>query len=208
MASKKWRVLIVDQLPIIRLGLSCLLEDSNFSLLIANSSLEGSIILREEKVDLLIIDFYREDRPGYAVIVDSLKSYPALNVILFTSIKESNLLYRLYEKGCSIISKSESPEAILKGIKATLIGKKFLSQELNYIKNIKENTHQSRPLQFTKQEERIVALISVGLSSDEIAHTIQLSKATVDTYRRRLLKKFQFNNIMELINYAKSIHSL
>jgi DNA-binding CsgD family transcriptional regulator len=63
-------------------------------------------------------------------------------------------------------------------------------------------------LQFTKQEEKIVALISVGLSSDEIAHTIQLSKTTVDTYRRRLLKKFQFNNIMELINYAKSIHSL
>lgn len=56
---------------------------------------------------------------------------------------------------------------------------------------------------FTKSELEVLKYLEDGLSSKLIADKINLSKNTVDTYRRRLLAKTGTYNVTELINYCK-----
>ncbi len=110
--------------------------------------------------------------------------------------------------GSSIILKSEDIRYLSEGIMSALNGQKYLSPQMSSLKNLSPKTGLVRPLHFTKQEERILALCSIGLSNKEIAYTFELAKSTVDTYKRRLIKKFKMNNIVELIHYARSNNSL
>jgi serine phosphatase RsbU (regulator of sigma subunit)/ligand-binding sensor domain-containing protein/DNA-binding CsgD family transcriptional regulator len=55
---------------------------------------------------------------------------------------------------------------------------------------------------FTDSELKVLACLKEGLSSKLIADKLNLSKNTVDTYRRRLLAKTGTYNATELINYC------
>jgi DNA-binding CsgD family transcriptional regulator len=53
-------------------------------------------------------------------------------------------------------------------------------------------------LSISDREKEIVKLLASGLSSKQIAHILHLSKHTVDTHRRNLLKKTNTQNTLEL----------
>lgn len=56
---------------------------------------------------------------------------------------------------------------------------------------------------FTKRESEIARWLRKGLSSTEIGNKIYLSKHTVDTHRRNMLKKSKSKNTVELINFCE-----
>ena len=56
--------------------------------------------------------------------------------------------------------------------------------------------------QITKREIEILDLLSRGLSSNDIAEALFISKNTVNFHRRQLLKKTSSKNIAELIGKA------
>ena len=58
---------------------------------------------------------------------------------------------------------------------------------------------------FTKRELEVIRLLAQGLSSKLIADKLNLSKDTVDTHRRKMLKKAEAYNTTELLNYCKEI---
>jgi two-component system, NarL family, response regulator EvgA len=208
MAVKKWHVLIVDQQPIVRNGIARLLEKEKCDFDFAQNGEGCSAALQEKKYDLLIIDIYARDWGCFEILEAAIKEYPSLNVILFTTITQEALLRNLYSAGCSIILKSEDTKYLAEGIKAVLNGMRYVSHSLSYLKKPDLKISDLKPLHFTRQEERILALCSIGLSSKEIAYTFELSKYTVDTYKKRLIKKFKSTNMAELIEYARSINRL
>lgn len=59
---------------------------------------------------------------------------------------------------------------------------------------------------FSQRELDIVRLIKKGLTSQQIADTIFLSKHSVDRYRKKLLEKTQCTNSPHLINYMESLN--
>jgi len=58
---------------------------------------------------------------------------------------------------------------------------------------------QNLSVDLTKREKDVLSFLLMGKSSKEIAGELYLSSHTVDTYRRRILKKFGVRNTMELI---------
>lgn len=54
----------------------------------------------------------------------------------------------------------------------------------------------------TEREQEILNLISLGLESSEIAEKLFISKHTVKTHRKNLMKKIGVNNGAELMRYA------
>lgn len=56
--------------------------------------------------------------------------------------------------------------------------------------------------QITTRELEILDLLSRGLSSSKIAEILFISRNTVDSHRRQLLRKTESKNIAELIGNA------
>lgn len=54
----------------------------------------------------------------------------------------------------------------------------------------------------TEREQEILNLISLGLESSEIAEKLFISKHTVKTHRKNLMKKIGVTNGAELMRYA------
>ena len=67
---------------------------------------------------------------------------------------------------------------------------------LNNLLNSKTNSS----LQLTKKETEIIEFLIKGYTSQDIADAIGLSKHTVDTHRRNILKKNDCSNTSELFS--------
>ena len=54
----------------------------------------------------------------------------------------------------------------------------------------------------TKREKQIVKLICDGLTSKQIGEQLSITKNTVDTHRRKILKKIDGHNLADMVKYA------
>lgn len=68
---------------------------------------------------------------------------------------------------------------------------------------VKRDVNNSNP--FTAREMELIQLLSQGLSSKIIADKLNISKDTVDTHRRKMLKKANAYNTTELLNFCSNM---
>lgn len=63
-------------------------------------------------------------------------------------------------------------------------------------------------LNVTSKERQVLALVSMGLTTKEIANELNLSHHTIETHRKNLLRKYEAKNSAELIkkNSLELIH--
>ncbi|HEY8659330.1 MAG TPA: helix-turn-helix transcriptional regulator [Hanamia sp.] len=60
---------------------------------------------------------------------------------------------------------------------------------------------QDKPL-LSKQEINVLGLVSQGFISQQIAETLAITRLTVQTHRRNMLRKTGFNNTQQLVGWA------
>ena len=60
---------------------------------------------------------------------------------------------------------------------------------------------QDKPL-LSRQEINILGLVSQGFISQQIAETLAITRLTVQTHRRNMLRKTGFNNTQQLVGWA------
>lgn len=78
-----------------------------------------------------------------------------------------------------------------------------LEQAIERFKNQNRGAFNRGMLQnfeISKREEELMGLMSMGLSSEEMAIKTQLSRHTIDTHRRNIHHKTGTRNVVELIN--------
>ncbi len=67
---------------------------------------------------------------------------------------------------------------------------------------LEDKTHASHLPQFTQREKEILFKVRDGLDSKSIAEALCISRHTVDTHRRKILRKTECKNMLELVQYA------
>lgn len=91
-------------------------------------------------------------------------------------------------------------EDIVEGMTALSKGKTyFLFSSDN---NHNETSSEKAPNLITKREKQILKLIFQEHTNPEIAELLSISRRTVDTHRKNLLKKLEVRNTAGLIRYA------
>ncbi len=58
------------------------------------------------------------------------------------------------------------------------------------------------PVAFSERETQILQLIAIGRTSKEIADELFLTIHTVDSHRRRMIKRVKAKNIFGVFNYT------
>lgn len=82
---------------------------------------------------------------------------------------------------------------------------KFLNDKNEYETLYFKNMSTSKLLDVISNRERdIIRLLVKNKTSEEIGETLFISKHTVDTHRRNILKKLHINSTIELVNYYKN----
>ena len=209
MSEKKERVVIVDDHPLFRERLSELINHELDMEVCgeAENAQQAIDLIRNTAPDLAIVDITLKGSSGLELI----KSIKALSIgvpVLVLSMHEESLYAeRALRAGATgYITKHESADNVLLAIRRVLAGEVYLSGTMTsvFLRSLTTGVKSMPRLldRLTDRELEVLELIGRGHTTHQIADTLQLGIATVDTYRARIKEKMNFRNATELQHFA------
>lgn len=210
MLTKKTRIFIVDDHPLIRDGLM-LLIGSEPDLAICGSA--GSIAealtgLGKATPDVAIIDISLKDGSGLDLLPRLESLAPGCKALIVSHHDERLYGERALRAGAmGYVNKEECDESILTAIRTVREGKRFISdrlmQRLVSTAIGKEDKAISNPVErLTDRELQVFSLIGQGVRTMDIARQLHLSRHTIDSHRENIRRKLDLKDGRELTHMA------
>jgi len=207
--ERKSRVLLVDDHPVVRLGLAQLINAASDLSVCGEASTgrEALNLWETTSPDVAVVDISLEDRNGIEVIGDMVAQRPGLPCLALSMYDETVYALRVLRAGGrGYIMKQEAPRKVLDAIRTVLSGNVYLSQEMSNRLLNHYASNSTAPLapssELSRRELEILMLIGRGQSTSEIAKNLFLSVKTVAAHRERIKEKLKLENANELLRYA------
>jgi DNA-binding NarL/FixJ family response regulator len=204
----KARVLLVDDHPIVRLGLKQLINAAPDLIVCgeASSAAEALELVRSGEPDIAIVDIALQDRSGVELIKDLLARKEGLRCLALSMYDEATYAVRvLHAGGRGYIMKQEMPKKLLAAIRQVLEGHVYISENMStrLVSHMVSGVPQrSLAARLSDRELEVLALLGQGISTKEIAERLFLSVKTIEGHRERLKEKLKLKNAAELLRYA------
>jgi DNA-binding NarL/FixJ family response regulator len=208
--TKKCRVLLVDDHPIVRQGLA-LLIDREPDLCVcgeAESAHSAFHAIATLLPDLVVLDISLSGPDGLDVLKEIRMKTANLPVLILSMHDESIYAERAMRAGANgYIMKQEATEKVLVAIRRILEGEVYLSDRLTttmvqqYVRGA--STAKSSPLlNLTDRELEVFRLIGEGHGTRQIADELHLSVKTIESYQAHIKEKLALRNARELVQHA------
>lgn len=204
---EKIRIIITDDHQLFRNGLKILLNAfQEFEVIAEASNGEEFLrILKNTPADMVLMDISMPEMDGIEATRKALKLYPGIDVIALSMYGEEEYYYKMVDAGAKgFLLKDSDISEVKEAILTVRKGGSYFSQELLYhvIQKIKHRENESKTANLSKREKEILLKICEGLSNQEIAEALFISKRTVDKHRANLLGKTNSKNTASLILFA------
>jgi DNA-binding NarL/FixJ family response regulator len=204
---EKIKIIITDDHQLFRNGLKILLNAfQEFE--VAGEASNGEEFLRLLKstpADVVLMDINMPEMDGIEATRKGLKINPGIDIIALSMYGEEEYYYKMVDAGAKgFLLKDSDISEVKEAIMTVKRGGSYFSQELLYhvIQKIKHRENESKSANLSKREKEILMKICEGLSNQEIAETLFISKRTVDKHRANLLGKTNSKNTASLILFA------
>lgn len=206
--EKKFRILIVDDHPLVRSALRDSLQREP-DLLIAGEAEDCDQALAEvakQPPDLLIIDLSLKNSDGIDLVRAVQHEYPRVRTIVLSMHDESVHAERVIRAGASgYISKQEAATRVVQAVRKVLKGEIYWSEKAaaqvasRIVSRIGGNGSPGAPMDvLSRREMQVFELIGAGANPTQIAQQLKVDLSTVDTYRARIKEKLRLKNAAEL----------
>jgi RNA polymerase sigma factor (sigma-70 family) len=214
--KKKIYVYVADDHKILIEGIIAVINtDENIE--IRGYSLSGLDVIdwfkkRDNKADVLILDITMPVLDGFEVLKYFRDNRLDQKVIVLSSYDDVKIVQEVLNLGASgYISKNNAGEHIIKAIKAVANGDQYFSDDIQdeLLKAISGQKARKGDMpedflfeSLTDREKNVLRLVSRELSTSEIAERMNISHHTVESHRKKLLKKLNVKNSVGLAMYA------
>ena len=166
---------------------------------------------KENSVDVLILDITMPILDGFEVLKYFRENKIDQKVIVLSSYDDLKIVQEVLNLGCKgYISKNNAGEHIINAIKAVANGEQYFSDDIQKMllqslsaELVPKNLTEKLLLEsLTERELDVLKLITQEHSTLEMADIMNLSRNTIETYRKSLLKKLNVKNAVGLAMYA------
>jgi DNA-binding NarL/FixJ family response regulator len=203
----KIRIIIADDHQLFRNGLKILLNSfPDFEVAGEASNGEEFLkLLKSVKADIALMDISMPEMDGIEATRKGIKMCPDISIIALSMYGEEEYYYKMVDAGAKgFLLKDSDISEVRDAILTVVKGGSYFSQELLYhvIQKIKHREHETKSANLSKREKEILLKICEGLSNQEIAEALFISKRTVDKHRANLLGKTNSKNTASLILFA------
>jgi two-component system nitrate/nitrite response regulator NarL len=207
--NEKTRVLIIDDHPLFRRGVSQLLglADSFEVVGEAASGQEGIELARRLDPDLILLDLNMKGMGGLETLGTLRDMEVDARIILITvSNAPEDLIAAIRAGSDGYILKDNEPDEILRLIEAAMHGQTAISPELTSLlasalreeRVVEQRSHAS----LTERETAILKCLAAGMSNKLIGRELDIMESTVKVHIRNLLKKLKFRSRVEAAVWA------
>ena len=197
---KKTSILLVDDHAVVRMGLSAIIN-LQADLKVCGEAENGEAAVRlaaELKPDVVVMDFSLPGMDGAEATAAVLKVSPTSKVLILTSFGTSADLARAMAAGAiGAVTKNLSNDELSSAIRDTARGIQHFSPEIR--QTLSEGTDDKA---FTKRQMEVLDSITRGLSNDDIALMLGISKSRVKQHLNEVYEKLGASNRAEAVAIA------
>jgi DNA-binding NarL/FixJ family response regulator len=204
MAHKTW---LVDDHQLFRAGFKTLLNRTG-TVTVEHELSNGAEFLElllSNRPDLVFLDISMPGMDGSEVAMKALSMYPDLRIIVLSMYGD----YEYYARMCKLgvkgyLLKSADFKEVEIAIDAVTGGNTYFSQELMQlvVKHHNDTDTTVCGAEISDREKEVLVEICNGLSSQEIADKLFISKRTVEKHRANLMEKTGCANTASLVMFA------
>lgn len=204
------KVLIADNHPIIRMGVKHVLNSaSGFEVVddVSNTT-ELFETLKETTPDVVLLEMDIPDINGIATLRKIKKDFPEVKVLMYSGQSEDVYALSTIRAGAfGYLSKASDVDYIISAIRKVHEGSMFITNELAQRLAFDEGTQKPRRFfrKLSTREVEVLKLLASGKRNKDVAIGLNLNEKTVSTYKARLMKKLNVDNMVDLLQQAKAL---
>ncbi len=210
-ATAKRRVLIVDDHPIFRNGITQLINHE-LDLHVCGeicSAAQALSAVEELKPDIIVLDISIQGTNGIELMKSVRALHPQLPALMVSMHDESIYAERALRAGArGYVMKAAPSEKVIEAIRRVLGGGLYLSEAIGgrlldtFLNGRTNNVGTSTIEQLSDREIEVFRAVGEGRGTREIARTLFLSVKTVETHRAHIKEKLQLKTAPELVRAA------
>ncbi len=209
-SARKTRIFIVDDHPIVREGLSLMMNREPDMVVCgeAEEATRALQVITSTKPDFLIVDISLAGPDGLDLLKSIRVRYPAMPVLILSMHDEAIYAERALRAGANgYIMKQEATERVLVAVRQILANKVYVSDRIanrmlqQYVKGY-VGEKGSPIAELSDRELEVFRLIGEGHSTRRIAEELHLSVKTVESYQAHIKEKLALKSGRELIQRA------
>ncbi|HKJ78213.1 MAG TPA: response regulator transcription factor [Prolixibacteraceae bacterium] len=211
MENKKIDIVVTDDHKLFRKGIAALLDDIENvdTILEAGNGVELLRLLEnnESLPNLILLDLNMPEMDGVEATQKIRELYPDLKIIILTMEDDEQLILHLINEGINgYLNKSADPDEVELAINKVMNMDYYFPEEISKLvfSNLKKFGSDDLPqrVEFSKQEKKVLQLMCRELTNVEIGEQMEISKRTVEGYRRNMISKTGVRSMAGLIVYA------
>ncbi len=204
------KVLIADNHPIVRLGIKQVIESGNDMEVIADVATTGELFDVLEKVtpDVVMLEMDIPEINGIATLRKMKQEFPNVKALMYSGQSEDVYALSTIRAGAfGYLSKTADLDYIITAVRKVSEGNMFITNELAQRLAFDEGTQKPRRFfrKLSSREVEVLKLLASGKRNKEVAEGLNLNEKTVSTYKARLMKKLNVDNLVDLLQQAKAL---
>ncbi len=207
------KVLIADHHPITRKGITSILNaEGKYE--IVGYAIDGNELLNvltKSDVDILILEIDIPNLNSITAIKSIKREFPHIKILVLSCHPEEMYALSAIKYGAAgYVAKTAPIERLLNAANQVQRGGIYLNDSLS--RRLVNEGNETRGLamkykRLSSREIEVLNLLSKGKRNKEIATDLAINEKTVSTYKMRLLKKLDAQNLAELIKHARILQS-
>jgi DNA-binding NarL/FixJ family response regulator len=184
------RILLVDDHPVVRMGLRGMLDAEPDLTVVGEASSGSESVGRalELTPDIVLMDLRMPGGDGVEATGRILSAVPGVRVMVLTTYESDRDILRAIEAGASgYLLKDASPAELADAVRAAARGETVLAPSV--ASTLVRQVRSPAPPALSARETEVLKLVAGGLTNAEIGRRLFISEATVKTHLLRIFNK-------------------
>lgn len=202
--------MLVDDHSLIRKGIRLLLKGvADYSVTSEAASGEEALqLLRQEPVDIMLLDISMPGIGGLAIIEEAKNICPSLRILILSMHEDENYIRKAMRLGASgYIPKASADDELLDALHTVASGRFYLSKnaEQSLLTSMFSGAvdGERNPSQcLSPRELEVFEYMVHGYTITEIGELLNLSVKTIDTHKTKIMDKLGCKKRNELVKLA------
>lgn len=209
-AERALRVVVVDDHPVFRMGMTALLGSLSGLDVIgeADSAAAAVAVVAQRQPDVVLMDLHLGESSGVDATREISSRFPAVGVLVITMMDDDDSVFAAMRAGArGYLLKGAAPDEIERAVRAVangevLLGQAVAGRAIAYLSGARRAGPTPFP-DLTDREREVLDLVARGMDNLSIARRLAVSPKTVRNHLSNVLTKLQVADRAQAIVRAR-----